>query len=181
MKEEVLEIFQAIEGEIINSFSRMSVPDEPVYACSFFGFYWDCVDISEPYFTYNIEASESSLDPKLRWNPGDWIYDEHDTLGQSIRPLYLTLTQALKNEPHDVWEKVAEYQDALYCKMCMNLNNTVTEDNSPFRDWNLTKDFVIGVFEWRRGDIMNELAIACVGDERFDRLRIFKDHPAWQL
>lgn len=181
MKHEVVEIFHAIEREILDSLARISAPDEPVYACSFFNFYWDCQEIHEPYFTYNIESSESSRDPRLRWHPGDWMYDEHDTLGQSIRPLYLSLSQALKQEPKDVWEKVGEYQDALYCNACMKLNNTVTEHNSPFVGWNLTDDFVIGVLDWGRGDIMDELAKKSVGEDRFDNLRIFKDHPSWQL
>ena len=102
MKEEVGEIFQAIERAIVDSLRRTQAPDEKVYACSFFGFYWDSVNINEPFFTYNLDSSESSRDPKLRWHPGDWTYDAHDTLGQSIRPLYLSLSQALKNEPDDI-------------------------------------------------------------------------------
>jgi len=178
MKEEVVEIFQSIEREIINSLTKISAPDEPVYACAFFNFYWDCENIHEPYFTYNIESSDSYRDPKLRWHSGDWIYDVHDTLGQSVRPLYVSLSQTLKSEPRDVWEKVGEYQDAMYCEMCMKLNNTIKDQNSPFVGWSLTDDFVIGVFDYGRGNIMDELAKKSVGEDKFQKNRIFMDDPA---
>jgi len=180
MNEEAVGIFQVIEQEIIDSLTKVSAPEEPVYACSFFHFYWDGENIHEPFFTYNIESSESSRDPRLRWHPGDWIYDEHDTLGQAIRPLYVSLSQTLKNEPEEVWKKVGEYQDSLYCNMCMKLNNVINESDSPFAGWNLTDDFVIGVFDHERGDIMEELAKKSVGVDKFQKNRIFMDDPAVQ-
>jgi len=180
LNKNIKKIFRDIELEIIRVLTEFDAPEEPVYSCAFYHFYWDGEEVHDPFFAYNTESTPSSASPKLRWHPPDWPMEDDGGFHAPLGPLYTLLGQALKNEPDSMWDKMSDYQDEMYCGMCLRLNESLNEPDNPFSKWNLTDDFVIGIFDWGRGNIMNDLAAKSVGKEKFDRLRIFQDDPGWQ-
>lgn len=157
----VEKLFHEIEKAFLSSVRSLRL-DNKVYACGFWLFYCDYTVISPPCFGYN-----SSYEEDDRWDPAEWEVDTDDTVYDAMSPFYEKLSNLMDGKPDESWEQLIEYQWQFYSNLCYKLNSEINSENSPFKGWSKSEDFVVGIFEQREGqEKYEELAIGSLGYEK---------------
>ncbi|ELR63114.1 hypothetical protein C942_04101 [Photobacterium marinum] len=85
-----------------------------------------------------------------------------DALSQS----YNKLSELMQGSSEEDWEQLMLYQYDFYTTLCKDLNAEVSSDLSPFKTWNTSKDFIVGVFEEQESEeFYTDLINASVGED----------------
>ena len=161
MRKEIQTIFQSIEKSLLETFSQLKKPETDVYACGFWLFYCDYTILGQPCLAYNIAGNENHA----KWSPPEWIVDVDENVIDTLTPYYEKINKLMHDQDDKSWEELMQYQYDFYSNLCFNINNQIKKGDSPFSNFNLTKDFIIGIFEERESEeIYHTLAIASIGE-----------------
>lgn len=161
-------LFQKIEVVLLESIGSLNINRE-VYACGFWLFYCDYSVILPPSFGYN-SSYERDDD---RWSPPEWDIDVDDAVYDVLSPIYEELTMLMSESSDEEWQELIEFQWKFYSSFCFKLNSEISGEDSLFKNWERSKDFVIGIFEEREGDEMYEkLAIDSLSEDRARELGV---------
>ncbi len=157
MKSEIQKIFNKISTEIgplVESHSALT-KNSPVYAGSFWLFYCDYTVIHPPCFALNtVDGIELDDGWSNKWSPPDWKFPSIDDVTESLMPLYLELSELLKDQSDDIWEEVIDYNFRLYCNLCRKLTINARGNFGEYSQWNKTEDFLFLIIEEREGEEM---------------------------
>lgn len=166
MDRNIEKLFSEIGDALVGVLKSLEIKME-IYACGFWLFYCDYTVISPPCFAYN-----SSYDEKYdRWAPPEWDVDVDDTVYDVLSPIYEKLSSMMVGKTDQDWEQLIEYQREFYSELCFRLNSEVDGQDSPFKHWIKSSNFVIGIFEEREGEeIYNKLAVDSLGYEKAKEL-----------
>ena len=116
-----------------------------------------------PCFAYNTAGNEKDS----KWCPPEWIVDVEGQMAVTLNPLYQQVSSYMKGKNDEEWETLIEYHWDIYSEFCLSLNQSSEIDEHPLAHWNLSDDFVIGIFEEREGEeIYDFLAKASVGEKK---------------
>ena len=169
MKSQIESIFSEIEETIFQTLRKIKAPEGLVYACSFWLFYCDSTLLGVPCFAFNIEGKEV----EAKWSPPEWIVDIEDSMVEALTPAYGKVTELMENESEENWDELIEFQWGFYCKLCRKINKLVKTENNPLSHWNLSEDFVMGIFEEREEEDLYEILVKeSVGEETAVKLKI---------
>ncbi len=170
MEIELESAFKEIKLSIIDTIKKHPPERENVYSCGFWLFYCDYSMLGTPCFAYNIEGE---YEDDTKWCPPEWVVDVEDSMIDALEPHYEKISELMAGKSDEAWEDLVKYQYEFYCNLCLQLNDMSNTDNSPFKNWNTTNDFVIGVFEEREGEeLYDELVKLSVGSSREKALEI---------
>lgn len=169
MDKQIEEIFAEVESVVVEAIKAVRVSAKELYVCGFWLFYCDYTVISPPCFGYNTTYKENDD----RWAPPEWDVDIDNDVFGALEPIYERLASAMIGKSDEEWVELIEYQWDIYSRLCFKLNTEIGDENSPFKQWNKSNDFLIGIFEEREGEEMyNKLAIASVGLSKAKELSI---------
>jgi hypothetical protein len=161
-------LFQKIEVVLLDSIKALDI-DSEVYACGFWLFYCDYSVINPPSFAYNSSYKEKDE----RWAPPEWDVDVDDSVYDALSPIYEELSKLLDGRSDEQWEELIEFQWKFYSALCYKLNSEVSTEDSPFKNWKKSTDFVIGIFEEREGEeIYEKLVIDSLGINKAKELGV---------
>ena len=165
MNSEIQTIFKDIESAIIRAVECDVPKEQGIYVCGFWLFYCDHQKISAPCFAYNNVPT----DVEVKWSPAEWVVDIHDGVYDKLNPLYERLSDLMSGKSDEEWENLIHYQYEFYCLLCNSLNRNL----SPFKKWNTTSDFLIGIFEEREDEeIYENLVRSSIGEVRVNEIGI---------
>ena len=163
---QVEKLFFKIEKKITKGIKALKIEDKP-YGCGFWLFYCDYVVFRPPCFGYNIEFE----DENDRWSPPEWEVDIVDSIYEKLEPIYEKITLLMQGKSDEEWEELIDFQWRFYTSFCSDLNINIKNESSPFKNWNTTEDFVIGVFETSENqETFVKLVIDSIGMEKAKKL-----------
>ncbi len=163
MDKQVKTVFSEIEMLLLEAIKSVKPSNKEIYACGLWLFYCDYTVISPPCFGYNTVYEEGNG----RWAPPEWDEDVVSSVFNALTPIYEELSVLMDGKSDKAWEELIGFQWTFYSKLCFKLNAQMDSDSSPFKGWNINKDFVIGIFEEREGEeIYNKLVIDSIGEDK---------------
>jgi hypothetical protein len=113
-------------------------PKEQFYVAAFWQFYCDYTVIHPPAFGAN---AESAARQGARWIPSEWKWDVLNTVIDGIMPLYLQLSDELKEAPEAEWDQVIAAHYELIPRVARSVTIAIQDRAGPFRDLSLPKGF----------------------------------------
>lgn len=166
-------LFSEVKEIIIKTMKSIPAPDKSIYACGFWLFYCDYSSLGIPVFAYN---SEEDLDDEDRWSPPEWDVDVEDDMIDALEDVYSRINKKMNGKSDDDWRILIQLQQKVYSDLCLSLNDSKNEDTFPLKHWNLSEEFVIGIFEEREcSDLYIELIENSVGEKRAISLGILEN------
>ncbi|MDA7747408.1 hypothetical protein N8878_08805 [Psychromonas sp.] len=169
MHQYIKNYFTKIEKAIINSISTLKPSVEEAYVSGFWLFYCDHTSINPPCFALNTNYS----DDEEKWSPPEWDIDVIDEVYDALAPIYKELSEYMSSKSDDEWEELVEYQFKFYSELCLQYNESMSSEESPFNSWHKSNDFVIGIFEEREDEeTYKELIISSIGSKKASALNI---------
>ena len=166
---QIEDLFSRVDARMMSTLQTMPVPEGVVYACGFWLFYCDYTTLGVPAFAYNTVGNEG----EWKWSPPNWVVDVEDLMVDALQPLYTEISSFMAGKSDDDWRTLVKYQWDFYSKFCLDMNSDIEKQKGPLTWWNLTEDFVVGIFEEREGDEMYDFLVkASVGEERAQKLGI---------
>ena len=164
-------LFKRVESALKSTLQEMPAPKDVVYVCGFWLFYNDYTTLGAPAFAYNTVGNENVG----KWSPPEWVVDVEDHMAEALQPLYGEITAFLAGKSDDEWNALIKYQWDFYCQFCLALNDKAKGGDGLFANWNLSDDFVVGIFDARQGDELYETLIkSSVGEAQARSLGILQ-------
>lgn len=161
--------FSTIEAKIFETIKKIPAPQGKVYVCSFWLFYCDYENIYAPCFAYNTVGGSK----EDKWVPPEWLVSEEMRMMDTLEPIYDEIMEFMKGKNDEAWEKLIADQWDFYCGMCMKINTNEKLKSALFGHWNISDDFVCGIFEKREGeDIYNDLVMKSLGKDVATKLQV---------
>jgi hypothetical protein len=168
MTKDFTESFHAIGESIKQALATIPKPDGIVYACGFWLFYADYTIIGPPCFAYNILGE----DEDSKWAPPDWVVDVDDRILDSLKPHYEHLSNTMQGQSDETWDALIEFQLNYFARLCLDITRNA---KSILSHWQMTDDFVCGIFEEREDEeTFIRLLHASMGEEAVGRLGILR-------
>ncbi len=160
--------FDAIGASVKETLAKIPAPDGVIYACGFWLFYADCTLLGTPCFAYNMVGREKDA----KWAPPEWGVDVDDRMVDALQPHYERISDSMQGQSDEVWESLIEFQLSFYSQLCREITR---EAKSLLGHWQLTEDFVCGIFEEREDEAtFVRLLHASLGEEAVERLGILQ-------
>ncbi|CAN5125304.1 hypothetical protein BH11PLA2_BH11PLA2_14210 [soil metagenome] len=160
MKPEIESAFHQIGETIQRTLADIPAPAGKVYACGFWLFYCDYTVLGPPCFAYNTVGNEKDT----KWCPPEWQVDVEDRIVEALNPIYRHVEELMKDESEESWEMLLKYQWGFYSQLCHSLTR---DAQTLLKHWQITDDFVCGIFEEREGeDVYYQLIKDSVGEEK---------------
>ncbi|WP_036801750.1 hypothetical protein [Photobacterium marinum] len=162
MNNQIEKVFIEIEKQIRKTIAKNTYVSGEVYVAGFWLFYCDCQTIGQPCFGYNIIGNENDF----KWSPSEWVVDVEENMVDALSQSYNKLSELMQGSSEEDWEQLMLYQYDFYTTLCKDLNAEVSSDLSPFKTWNTSKDFIVGVFEEQESEeFYTDLINASVGED----------------
>lgn len=155
--------------------------DEQFYAGSFWLCYVDYRMFGVPCFAMNTEAHAAAnggnTSEGIRWSPPNWEFDVIDRAIERMQPHYQALSHDLAGKEDATWDAAIDEHFRVLARVSRRATEEVHQWRASGLVGNVTKDFVIGIFEEREDDpLFSRLVRDSIVPERLSRLPC----PMWR-